>query len=387
MDGKKREKSNSAPKLARMDNTSPAIHVPKALNTAADSFISVRDRISVHLAAGCDWTNDQVLAADAEQRHAHTRAHHQVRSPGAGFSEVELGALATGQLPVDLQAAAPIHAKPEAPLVNLKRKRVPQQQYGKPKSSKAAAPAVETAPAQRSKRPEVLRNRAVEQAAAKASTATPRIFSIKHFGKHYTKHQGDGQRHPIKVNQAYFDATPLDQRHMLEVIYASDSDNTGGSRVDVSSDAPGPSDDDDQSGDGPRAAPPKAPSPPPLSRWDSDLEYAIKVLMIVGDMSQQAAKAIMKRHADAHGHVSPLGAPLRSAYQELKASAATAAAAAPADAPLSNNSHSIRAHFLFYMCRYSSGQDQVRRFYRTTTHLEMERMWYDMEALGVDVDI
>ena len=69
MDGKKRERSNSVPKPARKDNTSPAIPVPKA--------------------------------------RAHTRAHHQVRSPGAGFSEVELGALATGQLPVDLQAPAP----------------------------------------------------------------------------------------------------------------------------------------------------------------------------------------------------------------------------------------------------------------------------------------
>lgn len=262
MDGKKRERSNSAPKPARKDNTSPAIPVPKALNTAADSFIPVRDRISVHLAADCDWTNVQVLAADAEQRRTHARAHRQVRSPGAGFSEVELRALATGQLPVDLQVHVPIDANPEAPLVNPKRKRGPQQHYDKPKSSKAAAFAAETAPAPSSKRPKALWNRAVEEAAAKASTATPRIFSIKHLGKHFTKHQGDGQRHPIKVNQAYFDAAPLDQHHMLEVIYASDSDSTWGSRVDVSSDAPGPSDDDDQSGDGfkPRAAPPKLPA-------------------------------------------------------------------------------------------------------------------------------
>ena len=96
--------------------------------------------------------------------------------------------------------------------------------------------------------------------------------------------------------------------------------------------------------------------------------------MFVGSISEQTATAIMKRHADAHGDVSPLSTPLRSAYKELNASAATAAAAAPADAPVSNNSHSIRAHFLFYMCSYSSGQDQVRHFYRTTTHLEMERM-------------
>ena len=245
-DGKKRERSSSAPKAARKDSTSTAAPLSRALNAEADSFVPIRDRIPVHLAADCEWTDDQVLAADAKKRRAHARAHRPLRSPGADFSEVELRALATGQLPVDLQAPAPVHANPEAPPGNPKRRRGPQQHYDKPKPSKATISVAETAPTPISKRPKVLWSRAVEEAAANPpAAAIPRVISIKHLGKYYSKHHGDQSTPPVKVNQAYFDAAPLDQRHLLKVVHTSDSDSTESSHVNFSSGSSDQSDDDD----------------------------------------------------------------------------------------------------------------------------------------------
>jgi len=128
------------------------------------------------------------------------------------------------------------------------------------------APTVETAPASSSERPRVLWGKPPGGTAAGASTGpTPRVFSIKHLGKYYGKSQGDAIRRPIKVNQAFFDAAPLDQRELLEVVHTSDSESAGGSRVDISSDASGQSDDDDQPEDHSSSYHQQLLAPPPVT--------------------------------------------------------------------------------------------------------------------------
>ena len=214
-DAKKRERSGSAPKPTQeLPNPSPAkLHKP--LNPSADEF-QPRDRIPVHLAADCEWSSDQVLAA--EDRRQAKQTILESRAPGSTFahSEAELRALMTGALPEDLHAAPSAQADPAAPAVAFTVKK----KWHQPRKPKSAVSSNDAAAEPASKRPKTLWSRAEETSAAASSNLGPSAASS-------TLRKGKPDTFvPIKVSQAYYDAAPLKARRYLQVVLSSGSESS-----------------------------------------------------------------------------------------------------------------------------------------------------------------